>query len=74
LLSESAALAGFVFTAEDMTIQKQKPACAAAGRDKKHDRKTGQKGRPGDGCSFFLLTENQLINVSNKRKNLLFLR
>lgn len=34
-LSAGAALAGFVFTAEDPTIQKQKPACAAAGRPQK---------------------------------------
>ena len=33
--SVGAALAGFVFTTEDLSTQKQKPACAAAGRPQK---------------------------------------
>jgi len=36
--------------------------CAAEGRDKKHDRKTGQKGRPSDGnrrnMTLFFSIEN----------------
>jgi len=35
LFSARAALADYVFTAKNQTIQKQKPACAAAGKGQK---------------------------------------
>jgi len=50
-MSAGAALAGFVFTPEGSTRKKQKPACAAEGKDKKHDMKTGRKGWPRGGLT-----------------------
>ncbi len=68
-MSVRAALAGFVFTAKDPNIQKQKPTCAVAGRNKKHDRKTGQKGRPRGGFISKSIFFFQLKTLSvEKRK------